>query len=175
MFKNRITTYEKFYKDNNGDYQPDTCLSVYEVYIETRKDKDGNLITFKDGKPKYFPVDDLSIKTLENPLKVKKISENVYKKVYEVNGEYVEKVERDNKHIYFVVEEEKLTELTGGIAVITNKEFIRIPNEKGYVLMDEKVIEKPFVVRVGKWATEDHKAEADKIAKNYHPRPKDKD
>ncbi len=172
MFKNRLANEEKYVKDNLGNYDVASSFSIYKVYLEVAKDKDGNPLTNKDGSTRYYPVDDLSISNLKEDIKVKKINDTTFKKVYEVNNEFVEKVDRDNKHIYFVVDNDKLTILEAGKEVIIRGEFIRIPVEKGYVIVDEKDIEHPRTVYARKFKTDNHEEEAKKIVKNFQLKPR---
>ena len=98
--------------------------------------------------------------------KVKVIREGFYKDVYEVNGDIVEKVQRnDGSHVYYVVDAEKVIELKAGTMVIAKNGTYRVPGEIGYVLVDDREIEKPRIVRVGKFKTEDHKAEAEQLVR----------
>lgn len=172
MFKNRLANEEKYVKDNLGNYDVASSFSIYEVYLEVAKDKEGNPLTNKDGSLRYYAVDDLSISTLKGNVKVKKINDTTFKKVYDVNGDAVEKMERDNKRVYFVVEEDRITSLDAGTEVIARGEFFRIPNEKGYVIVDEKDIEHPRTVYARKFKTDNHEEEAKKIVKNFQLKPK---
>ncbi|MCQ2087187.1 MAG: hypothetical protein MJZ37_03845 [Bacilli bacterium] len=164
MYKNRLANFETYYK-HMGNYEVETSLSVYEVYIELAKDKDGNFMKNRDGSDRYYALDDASISTLDSDKLVKVIREGFYKDVFQVNGEYVEKVERNGKRAYYRVEEDALTTLAAGTKVVARNGTYRVPSEVGYVLMDERDIEHPKMVAVRKFKTDDHKAEAEKIVK----------
>ena len=164
MYKNKLANYETYYK-HMGNYEIETSLSVYEVFIELSKDKDGNVLKNKDGSDRYYAIDDANIVALASDKIVKTIRDGFYKDVYQVNGEYVEKVEREGKRAYYPVEESKITTLSSGTKVVSRNGTYKVPTEIGYVLMDERDIEHPKMVAVRKFKTEDHKAEAEKIVK----------
>lgn len=162
MYKNKLANYETYYK-HMGNFEVETSLSVYEVFIELSRDKDGNVMKNRDGSDRYYAIDDSSVSILNVDKLVKVIRENFYKDVYQVNGEYVEKVERDGKRAYYPVAEDKLTTLKSGIKVVAKNGTYKVPTEVGYILMDERDIEHPKMVAVRKFKTDDHKAEAEKI------------
>lgn len=164
MYKNKLATHETYVK-KMGTYEIETSLSVYEVFIELSKDKDGNVMKNRDGSDRYHTIDDALIVALASDVLVKVIREGFYKDVYQVNGEYVEKVERDGKRVYYPVDESKLTTLVAGTKVVSRNGTYKVPSEIGYVLMDERDIEHPKMVAVRKFKTDDHKAEAEKIVK----------
>lgn len=165
MFKNRLANYETYSKGNNGEYDLESSYSCYEVFIELSRDRDGNVMKNKDGSDRYHAIDDFDVSTLTADKKVKVIREGFYKDVYEVNGDTVEKVDREGKRVYFVVDEERVTTLAAGTKVVAKNGTYRTPTEIGYVLVDDRDIENPRTVAVRKFTTEDHKAEAEKIVK----------
>lgn len=164
MFKNKLSNYETYTKTFDG-YDLATSFSCYEVYIEVSRDKEGNVIKNKDGSDRYHAIDDDLISTLKENKVVKEIREGFYKDVYQVNGDYVEKVERDEKRVYYVVPNEKIKTLEAGTRIIEKNGTYRIPGEIGYVLVDDRIIESPKIVAVRKFKTDDHKAEAEKIVR----------
>ena len=166
MFKNKLANYETYSKDIGGNYDLESSYTCYEVFIELSRDKDGNVVKNRDGSDRYHAVDDNQIVKLDVDKKVKVIREGFYKDVYEVNGDLVEKVEREGANrAYYVVSEDKVTTLAAGTSVIAKNGTYRVPKEVGYVLVDDKEIEKPRIVRVGKFKTEDHKAEAEQLVR----------
>ena len=175
MYKNRLANYETYYKVTGGNYEVDTSRSVYEVFIELSRDKDGNVMKNKDGSDRYHAIDDALITTLDEDKLVKVIREGFYKDVYQVNSEYVEKVERDGKRAYYPIEESKLTTLKAGTNVIARNGTYKVPSEVGYILMDERDIEHPKMIAVRKFKTEDHKAEAEKIVKGKNRKDDEED
>ena len=48
MYKNKLANYETYYKNTGNSYEVDSSLSVYEVYIEVSKDREGNVMKNKD-------------------------------------------------------------------------------------------------------------------------------
>lgn len=164
MFKNKLANYETYSKTFDG-YDLESSFTCYEVFIEVSKDKEGNVLKNKDGSDRYHALDDASISALQADVQVKVIRENFYKDVYQVNGDYVEKVERDGKRIYYVVEPERIQVLKAGTQVIARNGTYKIPNEVGYVLVDDRDIEHPKIVAVRKFKTDDHKAEAEQIVR----------
>jgi len=173
MFKNQLAIRENYFKTNGGEYEIESCYAAYEAYIEIAKDKEGNAIKNRDGSERYFAIDDLSVITLKEDIVVKKIKDDLFKVVYSVNDELVERVERDGKHFYFPVGNEKITTLAKETVVTKRGDFYHIPSIKGLVIVDEKIIESPKVVSVRKFKTDDHKAEAEKIVKNFHSHKKE--
>ena len=162
MFGKELAHDEAYVKEY-GEYKVTTSYTVYEAYIE-KMYRDGQLITNKDGSPRYRYIDDRDVKTLEEDKLVKEIREGFYKDVYQVNGDYVEKVEKeDGKRIYFVVEPGKIKTLNKGTTVIAKNDTYRLLNEVGYVLVDDYEIEKPKVIAVRTFKTEDHVQEAKEI------------
>ena len=164
MYKNKLASHETYYK-TNGDFEVETSLAVYEVFIELSRDKDGNVMKNRDGSDRYYALDDSSIKTLTEDKLVKKVRDGFYREVYPVNDEYVEKIERDGRRAYYPVSEDKLVTLEKGTRAIAKKGTYRIPTEVGYVLMDERDIEHPRIVAIRKFKTDDHKAEAESLVK----------
>lgn len=163
MFGKELAHDESYIKEY-GDYKITSSYTVYEVYIEEMHDKDGKLITNKDGTPRYRYIDDRDVSTINEDKLVKQIREGLYKDVYEVNGDYVEKVEKEEgKRIYFIVEKEKVTKLEKGSKVIVKNGLYRLLKDIGYVLVDDYEIEKPKVISVRKFKTDDHAAEAKEI------------
>ena len=176
MFKNKLANYETYSKDLMGNYDLESSLTCYEVFIELSRDKDGNTVKNRDGSDRYHALDDNFISKLAEDKKVKVIREGFYKDVYEVNGDVVEKVQRnDGSHVYYVVNEEKLSTLAAGTMVIAKNGTYRTPKEVGFVLVDDRDIENPKVVRVGKFKTEDHKAEAEKLVRRGKKTQEDED
>ena len=173
MYKNQLAHEERYSKGLTGGYDIETSYSVYEVYIEVSHDKDGNEMKNKDGSTRYFAIDDNKIKALEADIRVKQIREGLYKPVYEVNGDIVELNERDGKRAYFVVNPDKVITLTAGtMCIASGSGLIRIPTEKGYVLVDDKIIESPRILAVRKFETDNHEEEAKQIAKNGGRKPR---
>ena len=128
------------------------------------RDKEGKLITNKDGSPRYRYVNDRDVSALAEDKLVKEIREGLYKDVYQVNGDYVEKVEREEgKRVYFVVAPERVKTLAKGTQVIVRNGTYRTLGEIGYVLVDDYEIENPKVIAVRKFKTEDHEKEAKDI------------
>lgn len=165
MFGKELAHDESYIKEY-GDYKITSSYTVYEVYIEEMHDKDGKLITNKDGTPRYRYIDDRDVSTINEDKLVKQIREGLYKDVYEVNGDVVELVDRDGKRIYYVVEENRITTLNKGTSVILRNGLYRVVKEVGYVLVDDTEIEKPRIIAVRKFKTDDHKKEAEEIIKN---------
>ena len=110
-------------------------------------------------------IDEKDVITLKEDKLVKEIREGFYKDVYQVNGDYVEKVERDEKRVYYVVPKEKVKTLAKDTRVIARNGTYREVKEIGYVLVDDFEIEKPKIITVRKFQTEDHKKEAEDIIK----------
>jgi len=174
MYKNKLANYETYYK-HMGEYEVETSLSVYEVYIELSRDKDGNTIKNRDGSDRYHAIDDSSITLLTEDKLVKVIREGFYKDVYQVNGEYVEKVEREGKRAYYPIAEDKLFTLKADTKVIERNGTYKVPSEIGYILMDERDIEHPKMIAIRKFKTEDHKAEAEKIVQGKSRKEEEKE
>ena len=149
MFGKELAHDESFVKEY-GDYKITKSYTIYETYIEEMY-RDGQLVTNKD------------VTTIEEDLLVKEIREGFYKDVYQVNGDYVEKVEKDGKRIYFVVEEERVKTLAKGTKVIARNGTYKVMKEIGYVLVDDYDVENPKVIAVRKFETEDHEKEAKEI------------
>ena len=163
MFGKELAHDESYIKEYDN-YEISNSYTVYEVYIEEMRDKEGKLVTNKDGSPRYRYFEDKELITLEEDKLVKEIRKGLYKNVYEVNGDYVEKVEReDGKRIYFVVDKEKVTTLAKGTKATLKNDLYHVLNEIGYVLVDDYEIEKPKVIAVRKFKTEDHVQEAKDI------------
>ena len=163
MFGNELAHDDSYIKEY-GDYKITKSYTVYEAFIEEMRDREGKTITNRDGTPRYRYIDPRDITTTEEDLLVKEIRDGFYKDVYQVNGEYVEKVEKEgNKRIYFVVEEDKIKTLAKGSKVIARNGTYRLLKEVGYVLVDDYDIQNPKVVAVRKFKTEDHAQEAKDI------------
>ena len=165
MFGKELAHEETYYKEY-GEYRVSSSYTVYEAFIELQRDKEGNVVTNKDGSERYRYIDATDVKELTEDKKVKQIREGLYKDVYEVNGDVVELVERDNKRIYYVVEANRITTLEKGTNVILRNGLYRVVKEVGYVLVDDTEIENPRIIAVRKFKTDDHKAEAEEIIKN---------
>ena len=164
MFGKELAHDETYFKEY-GEYKVSSSFTVYEVAIELSRDKDGNQLTNKDGSPRYHMIDEKDVITLKEDKLVKEIREGFYKDVYQVNGDYVEKVERDEKRVYYVVPKEKVKTLAKDTRVIARNGTYREVKEIGYVLVDDFEIEKPKIITVRKFQTEDHKKEAEDIIK----------
>ena len=160
MFGKELAHDETYFKEY-GEYKVSSSFTVYEVAIELSRDKDGNQLTNKDGSPRYHMIDEKDVVTLKEDKLVKEIREGFYKDVYQVNGDYVEKVERDEKRVYYVVPNEKVKTLKKDTRVIARNGTYREIKEVGYVLVDDFEIEKPKIITVRKFQTEDHKKEAE--------------
>ena len=165
MFGKELAHEETYYKEY-GEYRVSSSYTVYEAFIEVQRDKEGNVVTNKDGSERYRYIDATDVKELAEDKKVKQIREGLYKDVYEVNGDVVELVDRDGKRIYYVVEENRITTLNKGTSVILRNGLYRVVKEVGYVLVDDTEIEKPRIIAVRKFKTDDHKKEAEEIIKN---------
>lgn len=174
MYKNKLANYETYSKTFNG-YDLASSFTCYEVFIEVSRDKDGNVMKNRDGSDRYHALDDANIVELKEDVKVKIIRDNFYKDVYEVNGDYVELNERDGKRAYFVVKEDRITTLAAGTRVIARNGTYRVPSEVGYVLLDDRDIEHPRIVRVGKFKTDDHKAEAEMLVRGKKKQDEEED
>ena len=159
MFGKELAHNESYYKEY-GEYKLSSSYTVYEAYIEEMHDKDGNLVKNKDGSQRYYYVEDKEVITIKEDKLVKEIREGLYKDVYQVNGDYVEKVDRDNKRIYYVVEASKIKTLEAGSKVTMKNGLYRKLSTIGYVLVDDFDIENPKVVGVRKFLTDDHQKEA---------------
>ena len=163
MFGKELAHDESYIKEY-GEYKITKSYTVYEVRIEEMHDKEGKLLTNKDGTPRYRYIDERDITTVREDKLVKEIRNGLYKDVYQVNGDYVEKVEKeDGKRIYFVVEPEKIKTLKAGTVVSAKNGLYRELKEVGYLLVDDYEIEKPKIVTVRKFKTEDHEKEAKDI------------
>ena len=165
MFGKELAHDETYYKEY-GEYKLSDSYSVYEAYIEPMFNKEGKPVTNKDGSPRYRYIDDKDIVTVNEDKLVKVIRENLFKDVFEVNGDYVEKVEKDNRRVYYVVDKEKVSTLKKDSKVMLRNGLYRLLNEVGYVLVDDFNIENPKVIAVRKFKTEDHEQEAKEIIKN---------
>ena len=130
-------------------------------------DKEGKALTNKDGSPRYRYINENDVSTIKEDKLVKEIRPGVYKDVYQVNGDYVEKVEKEEgKRIYFVVENNRVKTLSAGSKVIIKNGLYRVLSNIGYVLVDDYDVENPKVIAVRKFKTDDHEAEAKEIIKN---------
>ena len=162
MFGKELAHDETYVKERN-DYQITSSFTIYEAFVAVSRDKDGNVLTNKDGSPRYHSIDPRDVSELPEDRRVKEIRENYFKDVYEVNGDIVEKVDRDNKRMYFVVAPEKVKMLEKGTKVLAKNGTYRVLNEVGYVLVDDYEIEKPKIIAVRKFKTDDHEKEAKDI------------
>ena len=163
MFGKEIAHDDSYIKEY-GEYKITASYTVYEAYIEEMHDKEGKLVTNKDGSPRYRYIDDRDVTALREEKLVKEIRPGFYKDVYQVNGDYVEKVEKEEgKRIYFVVEPARVKTLAVGTKAIVRNGTYRVLNEVGYVLVDDYDVENPRVVGVRKFKTEDHEQEAKDI------------
>ena len=166
MFGKELAHDETYYKEY-GEYKVTNSYTVYEAFIEEMRDKDGKLVTNKDGSPRYRYVNDRDVSALAEDKLVKEIREGLYKDVYQVNGDYVEKVEKEEgKRVYFVVAPERVKTLAKDTKVIARNGTYRTLGEVGYVLVDDYEIENPKIIAVRKFKTEDHEQEAKDIIKN---------
>lgn len=174
MFGKELAHEETYYKEY-GEYRVSSSYTVYEAFIEVQRDKDGNVVTNKDGSERYRYIDATDVKELQEDKKVKQIREGLYKDVYEVNGDIVELMDRDGKRIYYVVDANRITTLEKGTSVIFRNGLYRVVKEVGYVLVDDTEIEKPRIIAVRKFKTDDHKAEAEEIIKNKTRKQREED
>ena len=166
MFGKELAHDELYYKEY-GEYKIQSSYTVYEAFIEEMRDKEGKPVTNKDGSPRYRYLDDRDVSTLGEDKLVKEIRPGFYKDIYQVNGDYVEKVEKEEgKRIYFVVEPNRVKTLAKDTKVIARNGTYRVLSEVGYVLVDDYEIENPKVIAVRKFKTEDHVQEAKDIIKN---------
>lgn len=166
MFGKSLAHDETYYKEY-GEYKVTNSYTVYETYIEEMHDKDGKVLLNKDGSPRYRYYQDNEITTLKEDTLVKEIREGLYKNVYQVNGDYVELVERDDhKRVYYVVEPNKIKTLEKGSVVSPRNGLYRLLKQVGYVLVDDYEIERPKVIAVRKFTTDDHEQEAKEIVRN---------
>ena len=167
MLFGKELAHDESYIKEYGDYKIVGSYTVYEAHIDEMHDKEGKLMTNKDGSPRYRYIDDRDISTIMEDKEVKEIRPNFYKDVYQVNGDYVEKVEKEEgKRIYFVVEPSKVKKLEKGTRAIIKNGTYRVLNSVGYVLVDDYDIENPKVISVRKFKTEDHVTEAKEIIRN---------
>ena len=162
MFGKELAHDETYYKEY-GEYKISGSYSVYEVFIEPMFNKEGQPITNKDGSPRYRYIDERDVSSINEDKLVKAIRDNLFKDVYEVNGDHVEKVEKDNKRIYYVVDEEKITTLPAGSKVLIKNGLYRLLSEVGYILVDDFDIENPKIIAVRKFKTDNHEQEAKDI------------
>lgn len=174
MFGKELAHDETYYKEY-GEYKVSSSYTVYEAFIELQRNKDGEVVTNKDGTERYRYIDASDIKELNEDKKVKQIREGLYKDIFEVNGDVVELVERDNKRIYYVVDENKIANLAKGTSVIIRNGLYRVVNEVGYVLVDDIDIDNPRIIAVRKFKTDDHQKEAEEIVKNRTRKFRDED
>lgn len=167
MFNKELANHERLFKDSADELRVETSLTVYEVYVETRRDKEGKVFLNRDGSERLFAIPDDDFVKLENDVVVKKIRDDYYKEVYQVNGDYVEKVERDGKRVYYVVDADKIVTLAAGTLVVPGRNGgYKIPQEIGYVLMDDTDLDNPKLLAVRKFKTDDHKKEAEDLVNN---------
>ena len=167
MLFGKELAHDESYIKEYGDYKIVGSYTVYEAIIEQMRDKEGKPMTNKDGSPRYRYIDDRDLTTLKEDKLVKEIRPNFYKDVYQVNGDYVEKVEKeDGKRIYFVVDPAKVKTLAKDTRAIIKNGTYRVLEEVGYVLVDDYDIENPKVIAVRKFKTEDHATEAKEIVRH---------
>ena len=167
MLFGKELAHDESYIKEYGDYKIVGSYTVYEAIIEQMRDKEGKPMTNKDGSPRYRYIDDRDLSTLKEDKLVKEIRPNFYKDVYQVNGDYVEKVEKeDGKRIYFVVDPAKVKTLAKDTRAIIKNGTYRVLEEVGYVLVDDYDIENPKVIAVRKFKTEDHATEAKEIVRH---------
>lgn len=164
MFGKELAHDETYYKEY-GEYKVSSSFTVYEVFIEAMRDKDGKVMTNKDGSERYRIIDEKDVITLAEDKRVKEIREGLYKDVFEVNGDVVELNEKEGRRAYFVVNEERLKVLEKGTSVMMRNGLYRKVGEIGYALVDDVEIEKPRIITVRKFKTEDHQKEAEEIIK----------
>ena len=165
MFGKELAHDETYHKEY-GEYKITNSYTVYEAFIEEMYDKEGKQIQNKDGSPRYRYIDDKSVVDIQEDKVVKEIRPGVYKDVYQVNGDYVEKVEKEEgKRIYFVVEAEKIKTLAKGTKVVIKNGLYRALGEVGYVLVDDYDVENPKIIAVRKFKTDDHEKEAKDLIK----------
>ena len=140
----------------------DTRLSAYEVFIEAGIDKEGNPVLNKDGSQRYYPVDESQLVEAKEDMKVRKLADNYFKPLFMVNGDLVEKVERENKRIYYCVDPEQVVSIEKGTFLRESKTgCFRVVNEKGYAIYDETEENSPRLLSVRKFETDNHKEEAE--------------
>ena len=94
MFGKELAHDETYFKEY-GEYKIAGSYTVYESYIEKMFDKEGKALTNKDGTPRYRYINDKDVSVIQEDKIVKEIRPGVYKDVYQVNGDYVEKVEKE--------------------------------------------------------------------------------
>ena len=175
MFGKEIAHDDPYIKEY-GEYKITASYTVYEAYIEEMHDKEGKLVTNKDGSPRYRYIDDRDVTALREDKLVKEIRPGFYKDVYQVNGDFVEKVEKEEgKRIYFVVEPSRVKTLARDTKAIVRNGTYRVLNEVGYVLVDDYDVENPRVIGVRKFKTEDHVQEAKDIIRRKLGRATDED
>lgn len=163
MFGKELAHDDSYIKEY-GEYKITKSYTIYEALIEEMHDKEGKLITNKDGTPRYRFIDERDVTTIKENRLVKEIRPNLFKDIYQVNGDYVEKVEKEEgKRIYFVVEPERIKTLEANSKVLERNGTYRLIKETGYVLVDDYDIENPKIVTVRKFKTEDHEKEAKDI------------
>ena len=166
MYNKELANHERLFKDTADELRVETSLTIYEVFVETRRDKDGNVFLNRDGSERLFAIPDSDFTRLEKDVVVKKIRDDYFKILYEVNGDKVEKVEKDNKRIYYVVPEEKVTVLPAGTQVVMGRnDGIKVPQQIGYVLIDDTDLDNQRVLAVRLFKTDDHKAEAEQLVR----------
>lgn len=164
MFGKELAHDETYYKEY-GEYKVSSSFTVYEAFIEVMRDRDGKVMTNKDGTERYRVIDEKDIVITKEDKKVKEIRDGLYKDVFEVNGDIVELNEKDGRRAYFVVAPEKVKVLEKGTSVMLRNGLYRKVGEMGYVLVDDVEIEKPKILSVRKFKTEDHKKEAEEVIK----------
>ena len=175
MYGKELAHDETYYKEY-GEYKITSSYTIYESYIEEMRDKEGKPVTNKDGSPRYRYIDSRDITSLAEDKVVKEIREGFYKDVYQVNGDYVEKVEKEEgKRIYYVVEPNRIKTLAKDTKVIARNGTYKVIKELGYVLVDDYDIDNPKIIAVRKFKTDDHEQEAKEIIKNKIRRYSDED
>ena len=63
MFGKELAHDESYIKEY-GDYKVTHSYTVYETFIEEMHDKDGKLVTNKDGSPRYRYIDPRDVTTI---------------------------------------------------------------------------------------------------------------
>ena len=108
---------------------------------------------------------------IEEDKPVKKVRDGVYKDIYEVNGDKVEKVERDGKRFYYVISEDKLDTLKKGTKVTISKSGLyKEVNLMGMALVDDTDLKNERVISIRPFKTDDHEQEAKDVLKNLNYR-----
>ena len=164
MYKKELAHRERYFRDSGDELQVETSLTVFEVYVETSKDREGKLFLNRDGSERLFAIRDADFVRLEEDKVVRKIRDDFYRVVYQVEEDYVERFEKDGRRVYYVVNPEEIVTLPAGTQIIpTNHGGIKVPQEIGYALVDDTEPDAQRVLAVRKFSTEDHVAEAEEV------------